>query len=427
MVKRKKDESQQESLEELPSQPVLNIGIVGHVDHGKTTLLERLSGKWADTHSEELKRGITIRLGYADVTFKKCDKCEGAKAYTTKDVCAICNSKTRPIRKISFVDAPGHESLMATMLAGATIMDGALLLIATDEECPQPQTREHLMALQIIGVKRVIVVQNKVDLASEEQTVKNYEQIKEFLKGTDFENAPIIPISAQHRTGLDFLMQAIDEYIPIPARDKNKDPIMLVARSFDINKPGIAINKLVGGVLGGSLKQGILKVDDTIEIRPGRSATEKNQVVWKPLTTKITSLSAGSQNPGSVEPGGSIGILTDLDPSIVKSDQLTGSLVGLPGKLPKTWSDLTLNVHLMQRVVGTKEEINVEPVKIGESLMLNVNSAATVGVVAELKKNKIRCKLKLPVCADIGSRVTLSRKMGNRFRLIGYGEIQDSK
>jgi translation initiation factor 2 subunit 3 len=82
MVKRKKDESLQESIEELPAQPVLNIGMIGHVDHGKTTLLERLSGKWADTHSEELKRGITIRLGYADVTFRKCDKCEGGNTGT---------------------------------------------------------------------------------------------------------------------------------------------------------------------------------------------------------------------------------------------------------------------------------------------------------------------------------------------------------
>ena len=422
MTKKKKDEQ-----EELSEQPVLNIGIVGHVDHGKTTLLERLSGKWTDTHSEELKRGITIRLGYADVTFRKCKKCKGAKAYSTKEKCQACNSITKQLRKVSFVDAPGHESLMATMLSGATIIDGALLLVAANEECPQPQTREHLMALQIIGIKHVIVVQNKADLVDEEQAIKNYEQIKEFLKGTDFENAPIIPISAQHRVGLDFLMQAIDEYIPIPIRDLNKEPIMLVARSFDINKPGITPEKLVGGVLGGSLKHGMLKVGDTIEIRPGRTVIEKNQQVWKPLTTKIISLNSGGSNIQSVVPGGSIGVLTSLDPSIVKSDQITGSLVGLPGKLPNVWNELRLDVHLLKRVVGTKEELNVEPIKIGEALMLNVNSATTVGIVVELKKNKIKCKLKLPICADTVSRVTISRRIGNRYRLIGYGEIQEVK
>ena len=75
-------------------------------------------------------------------------------------------------------------------------------------------------------------------------------------------------------------MQAIDEHISTPVRDPNKEPIMLVARSFDINKPGITPDKLVGGVLGGSLKQGMLKVSDTIEIRPGRKVIEKNQQVW---------------------------------------------------------------------------------------------------------------------------------------------------
>jgi len=424
MARKKKDEQQQELLE-LPAQPVINIGMVGHVDHGKTTLLERLSGKWTDTHSEELKRGITIRLGYADVTFRKCEKCEGAKAYTTKEKCPVDNSDTIPLRNVSFVDAPGHESLMATMLAGATIMDGALLLVAANEECPQPQTREHLMALQIMGMKNIIIVQNKIDLASEEQALKNYGQIKNFLKGTDFENAAVIPISAQHRVGLDLLMQAIDENIPTPARDSSKDPIMLVARSFDINKPGITSDKLVGGVLGGSLRQGTLKVNETIEIRPGRTIVEKNQQVWKPITTKIASLNSGGENLESVGPGGSIGILTSLDPSIVKSDQITGSIVGLPGKLPPVWNELLLDVHLLQRAVGTKEELNVDPIKLSEPLMLNVNSAATVGIVIELRKNRIRCKLKLPVCADSGSRVTISRRIGNRFRLIGYGEIKE--
>lgn len=423
MARKKKDGTQQELQQELPLQPVLNIGMVGHVDHGKTTLLERLSGKWTDTHSEELKRGITIRLGYADVTFRKCEKCEGAKAYTTKEKCPVDGSETMPLRKVSFVDAPGHESLMATMLSGTTIMDGALLLVAANEQCPQPQTREHLMALQIIGLKHIIIVQNKIDAVNEEQALKNYDQIKEFIKGTAFENAPIIPISAQHRAGLDFLMQAIDEYMPTPARDANKEPLMLVARSFDINKPGITFDKLVGGVLGGSLKQGALKVGDTIEIRPGRTVIEKNQQVWKPIATKIVSLNSGGENLESVGPGGSIGILTSLDPSIVKSDQLTGSIAGLPGKLPRVWNELILEIHLLQRVVGTKEELGVEPIKMSEALMLNVNSAATVGIVIELKKNKIKCRLKLPVCADAGSRVTISRRIGNRFRLIGYGGI----
>ena len=113
------------------SQPELNIALVGHVDHGKTTLTERLSGKWTDTHSEELKKGITIRLGYADFSVYYCAKCD---FHTGKEKCLKCNEGTKFIRKISLVDAPGHESLMATMLSGAAIVDGALLLVAANEK-----------------------------------------------------------------------------------------------------------------------------------------------------------------------------------------------------------------------------------------------------------------------------------------------------
>lgn len=118
---------------ELHVQPEINIGLVGHVNHGKTTLTEALTGKWTNTHSEEIKKGITIRLGYADSTFRKCPKCKEPEAYTTREKCS-CGEVSIPIRKVSFVDAPGHESLMATMLSGATIMDGAILLVAADRK-----------------------------------------------------------------------------------------------------------------------------------------------------------------------------------------------------------------------------------------------------------------------------------------------------
>lgn len=406
---------------EEAEQPVINIGMVGHVDHGKTTLLERLSGKWADTHSEEIKRGITIRLGYADVTFRKCEKC---KLFTVKKECPECKKETKVLRKVSFVDAPGHESLMATMLAGATIMDGALVLISANEDCPQPQTREHIMALEIIGIKDVVIVQNKIDLVSEEQAIKNYEQIKRFIQTTKYKDAPIIPISAQHSVGIPPLIKAIENKIKTTKRDTKKDPLMLVARSFDINRPGTEIEKIQGGVLGGSLKQGILKQGEEIEIRPGYEVEEKNKKIWKSLKTKIIGLKSGGISLKEVSPGGSIGVLTSLDPAIVFSDKLAGSIVGLSGKLPPVWDKLSLEVHLLERVVGSKEELNVEPIKLKEALMLNVNSAATVGMVSELKKEGIGCKLKLPVCAEVGSRVTISRRIGNRFRLIGYGIIK---
>lgn len=364
-------------------------------------------------------------MGYADITIYKCKKCKEPEVYTINLKCPNCGSSTEQIRKISLVDAPGHETLMATMLSGAAIMDAALLLVAANEACPKPQTREHLMALEIAGIKNIIIVQNKIDLVSEEEAMKNYDQIKDFVKETIAENAPIIPISAQHNINLDILLEEIQKRFTTPERDPTKDPIMLIARSFDINKPGTEIDNLVGGVVGGALKQGKLKIGDKVEIRPGLKAEKEGKTNWNPLLTEISSLKTGNSTVNEVCPGGSIGVLTKLDPSLVKADSLIGNILGHPDKLPKVWDEMDLELHLLSRVVGSKEELTVEPIKKGEPLMLNINSATTVGIVSALGKNTVHVILKLPVCADTKDRVTISRRIGSRFRLIGYCDIKD--
>ncbi|MFH1328455.1 MAG: translation initiation factor IF-2 subunit gamma, partial [Candidatus Bathyarchaeota archaeon] len=198
------------------SQPEVNIGLAGHVDHGKTTLIQGLTGIWASKHSEELKRGITIKLGYADCVFYKCPNCPPPTSYTTNEKCPNCGSPAKILRAVSFVDCPGHEVLMTTMLSGASVMDGALLIIAADSPVPQPQTREHLAALEIAGVKNIVVVQNKVDLVTKEEALDNYKQIRDFLAKTTVADAPVIPVSAQHAINLDLLIEAAEKYIPTP-------------------------------------------------------------------------------------------------------------------------------------------------------------------------------------------------------------------
>jgi translation initiation factor 2 subunit 3 len=397
--------------------------MVGHVDHGKTTLTQALSGEWTDRHSEEIKRGISIRLGYASCIFRKCPKCEGSKAYTTEQKCPSCGSKTEVLRMVSFVDSPGHETLMATMLSGAALMDGAVLVIAANEPCPQPQTKEHLMALDIIGVKHIIIAQNKIDLVPKEQALAHYKQIKEFIKGTVAEDAPIIPIAAQHKANVDILIQEIERVIPSVKRDPSKPARMFIARSFDVNRPGYKPEELKGGVVGGSLLQGKLEVGQVINICPGVKIEEENRVYWKPLTTEITSMMVGNQRVKEVYPGGLVGIGTKLDPSITKSDGLSGMVLGLPNTLPPVMHDFTLEVHLLQRVVGMREELEVEKIKTNEPLMLNIGTATTVGIVTSARDDEAELKLKLPVCAEKGSRVAISRRIGARWRLIGYGII----
>ncbi|MFH0752380.1 MAG: translation initiation factor IF-2 subunit gamma [archaeon] len=406
------------------SQPVINIGLVGHVDHGKTTLVSRLSGKWTDTHSEERKRGITIRLGYANATFYKCPKCEDPECYGSKVKCPKCGETTIKLRTVSFVDAPGHETLMATMLSGSAIMDYAILMVAANESCPQPQTKEHLMALDICGIKNIIIAQNKIDLVSEEDAIKNYKEIKEFVKGTIAEKAPIVPISAQGEANIDLLIKAIEENFPTPNRDLDKNPVMFVIRSFDVNKPGTKIANIVGGVLGGAIILGKLKVGDKIEIKPGRKKEKNGKVHWDTITTDVSGIMTGNDSVGEAMPGGSIALLTNLDPSIVKSDALAGNLVGKVGTLPGTLNEIDLELKLLERVVGTEKELNVDPIRKGEALMLNVNASVTTGVVTALSKNAVHIVLKRPICAKKEDRVTISRLLGHRFRLIGFGLIK---
>ncbi|MEM3726266.1 MAG: translation initiation factor IF-2 subunit gamma [Candidatus Bathyarchaeia archaeon] len=407
----------------LPKQPEINIGTIGHVDHGKTTLVQALTGVWASRHSEELKRGITIKLGYADMPIYKCPKCESPKNYSTQPTCPNCGSRTTFVRAVSFVDAPGHEALMATMLSGAAIMDGALLVIAADEPCPQPQTREHLAAAEIVGIKNMVIVQNKIDIVDADRARRSYEEIKNFVKGTVAENAPIIPVSAQRGVNMDILIQAIEEFIPTPKRDETKPPLMYVVRSFDVNKPGTPIEKLEGGVLGGTILQGKFSVGSEIEIRPGISTEKEGRSFHNPLFSEIVSLHAGGRSVKEAHCGGLVGVGTLLDPSFSKADGLTGNIVGKSGMLPPTLSELTLETHILEQAVGTKELIKVERINIGETLLLHVGAAITVGKVDSVKKETITAKLSRPVCAQEGSRVAISRKIMGRWRLIGYGII----
>lgn len=399
--------------------PDFNIGIVGHVDHGKTTLTEALTGKWTDTHSEEIKRGISIRLGYADITIYKCPKCKGPKAYSTTKKCINCFSTGEPVRTISFVDAPGHETLMATVLSGAALMDGALLVIASNEECPQPQTYEHLTALNIVDINKVIIVQTKIDLVTREQALANYQQIKNFVKGTIAENAPIIPVSARQRVNLDVLIEAIDNVMKPAERDPKKVPKFLVARSFDVNKPGTAIEKLEGGVIGGSLVQGKLKVGDEIEIRPGIKIKDK----YEPVKTKITGLQKAGKNLDEIEPGGLAGVSTTLDPYLTKSDSLSGSIVSLPGKLPPLANKIRMKTTLLKRVVGTKESMDVGDIKTSDLLMVTLATMRTTGSVVSRRPGEAEIALKSPLCVDRGEKVSMSKLFSGRWRLIGYGEI----
>jgi len=395
--------------------------MVGHVDHGKTTLTQALSGVWTDTHSEERKRGISIKLGYADTAFyKTVDGRFYAKGKHPED---RDDSDGELLRVVSFVDAPGHETLMAVMISGASIMDGAMLLIAATEKCPQPQTREHLAALQIAGIENIVVVQNKIDIVTRERAVESYGEIKEFLGGTIAEGAPIIPVSAHHDVNLDILIQAIEDVIPTPDRPSDETGLMYVARSFDTNRPGSRPAELRGGIIGGSIVEGSFSIGDPILIAPGRRVQGDGD--WEPIRTTIESVKGGGIDLESVHAGGLCGIATPMDPVSTKADELSGQVMAREGELPPVWKDLDLELELLDNMVsgGQNAPEKVRPLQPNEMLMVNSATATSVGTVSSIKGSKATLQLRLPICAKSGSRITLSRRVGSRWRLIGHGSI----
>lgn len=410
-------------------QPEVNIGVVGHVDHGKTTLVQAITGIWTSKHSEELKRGMTIKLGYAEASIGRCEGCKDPEAYVTEPSCNHCNpgGEAKFLRRVSFIDAPGHEILMATMLSGSALMDGALLVVAANEPFPQPQTREHFVALGIAGVKQLIVVQNKIDVVSKEDALKQYREIRNFLKGTWAEEAPIIPVSALHKVNIDALLKEIQDVIKTPERNLEADPIMLIIRSFDVNRPGTPGKELKGGVVGGSLIQGKLKVGDEVKILPGyRVEKPGGKAEYEPLYTTVASLRFGDLEVNEARPGGLLAVGTLLDPSYAKADALIGSvLVKGNADVPVVWELEIEQYQQLERLVGSKEMLKVEAVKPKENLMINVGSATTLGVAKTVTKDRLVVELKRPVVLYSKKlRAVISRQIAGRWRLSGWGEIK---
>lgn len=388
-------------------QAEVNIGLTGHVDHGKTSLTKALSGKWTDTHSEELKRGISIRLGYADTAFYEYagkNSPEKFGVHAEKD-----GVKGKVLRKVSFIDAPGHETLMTTMLSGAALMNGALLVIAANETCPQPRTAEHLMALQIGGIKNIIVVQNKVDLVDKKRALESHNEIKKFLKEYGYENAPIVPISANFNANIDALISTIQEHIPTPAFEEKKPLKMYISRSFDVNKPGTPIEKLQGGVLGGSIVQGTLSPHQKVEITPG--------VNGKPIQIEALSLNIATGHLNQAHPGGLIAMGTMLDPGITSMDKFKGQIVCAPGSLPAPTDYLSIDFNELPRLLG--EKLPFPHTK--ELMVLTIGTNTLVGEISLVKKNQIDMVLKGKMTIEKGQKIAISRRDKAGWRLAGWG------
>jgi translation initiation factor 2 subunit 3 len=316
---------------------------------------------------------------------------------------------------------------MATMLNGTAVMDAALLLIAANEPCPQPQTSEHLAGVQIMNLKHLIIIQNKIDLVRSEDAQNQYSSILKCTAATAANKAPIIPVSAQLGYNMDYVIQHIAK-IPVPMRDYSAKPRMIVIRSFDVNKAGTDVRELRGGIAGGSILQGCLRIGDEIEIRPGTLERQGDTPVCRIRRTRVIRLKAEDNYLQFAVPGGLIGLETTLDPSLFRNDRLIGQVIGHPNSLPDVFLALTVSVQLFHRLVGVVQTATggtkVAPLRLREVLLINVGSTPTGGQIVGIQDNFVAIRLKIPVCASNGERIALSRKIENlNWRLIGWGRI----
>ncbi|KAF8789645.1 Eukaryotic translation initiation factor 2 like protein [Argiope bruennichi] len=411
--------------EVISRQATINIGTIGHVAHGKSTVVKAISGVQTVRFKNELERNITIKLGYANAKIYKCDyeNCPRPGCYksarSSKEDDFPCDrigcpGRFRLLRHVSFVDCPGHDILMATMLNGAAVMDAALLLIAGNESCPQPQTSEHLAAIEIMKLNHILILQNKIDLVKESQAKEQYQQILKFVQGTVAEGAPVIPISAQLKYNIEVVCEYIAKKIPVPVRDFTSEPRLIVIRSFDVNKPGCEVEDLKGGVAGGSILRGVLKVGMEIEVRPGIvTKDDEGKLMCKPIKSKIVSLFAEQNDLMFAVPGGLIGYLEK-------------SLNGLKTKVRQRLKVKLLTSQYAYFLHGgdLKKGAKVQKLAKTEILMVNIGSLSTGGRVLAVKADLAKISLTNPVCTEVGEKIALSRRIDKHWRLIGWGMIR---
>ncbi|MDP7691634.1 MAG: elongation factor Tu [Vicinamibacterales bacterium] len=269
------------------SKPHVNIGTIGHIDHGKTTLTAAITSVLAkhdpknavrsfdsiDNAPEERERGITIATAHVE--------------YTT------------PNRHYAHVDCPGHADYIKNMITGAAQMDGAILVVAATDG-PMPQTREHILLARQVGVPSLVVFLNKVDMVDDEELLDLVElEVRELLSSYDFpgDDLPVVRGSALKALegdedagkGIDALMAAVDDYVPVPERDVDKPFLMPIEDVFSISGRGTVVT--------GRVDRGIVKVGEEIEI-VGFAETQNKVVTGVEMFRKLLDEGVAGDNIG---------------------------------------------------------------------------------------------------------------------------------
>lgn len=367
--------------------PLLNIATMGAVSEGKTSLIKALSGTLTTRHSSEKTRNITIKLGFAKWKYY--------------------DDENNLIHHISFVDCPGHHEYINTMLSGINIIDGAIVIISVNSKIKdKPQLIQHLGAIKVANIKKVIICLNKIDLVSKDTILEIKEELDELLKEYDIKPFIIIPTSFTKNLGINYLKKAImllfNPNDIINDNNNNENNIFRITRSFDINKPNTDWRELNGGVIGGSVTSGTLKIGDEIEIKPGYKGVS--------LKTKIISLQTEDIKLDMITKGGLIGIGTDLDPFYCKDDFLAGQICSLVNKLPDNTTSLTINYEFIT-IFG----FVWKPV-LNDIVTLQIGTTIIDAKLVNLKKNIF--ELSKPCCILESDSIVICKKINNILRIV---------
>ena len=197
-----------------------------------------------------------------------------------------------------------------------------------------------------------------------------------------------------------------------------------------MNKPGSEVDDLKGGVAGGSILQGVLRVGQEVEIRPGIVRKDnKNQITCTPIKTLVLSLFAEKNDLQYAVPGGLIGVGTKIDPTLCRGDRMVGHVLGAVGTLPDIFIELEISFYLLRRLLGVRVEgkekgAKVEKLTKNEVLMVNIGSLSANARVLAVKLDLAKLVLTTPVCTQVGEKIALSRRIEKNFRLIGWGQIR---
>ena len=405
----------------LKKQPIFNIGVIGHVAHGKSTLVKSITGTKTQKHSSEKVRNITINIGYAN-----------SKIYIDKSgIYVTCptnmdfddDESLKLVAHISFVDVPGHEAYMSNMVSGSAVMNSTILVIASNENIPQPQTYEHFEAIKNINVEEFIILQNKCDLIEYEKNEEVLEKIKSFVQNSVAENATIIPSSIQNDVNRQEILKNLVRSCSLNNFSKlskkiNENLRMTIIRSFDVNKQNSFYYDLKGGVVGGSLLSGILKINDYVEIRPGFISGNK----YRPIYCKVLSLKSDTRDLEYAVPGGLIGVGLDIDPSFCKNNGMLGQTLGEIDKLPDVCKELAIEYTFINRIDKIDENF-----KTNESIMVNINSMNIVGKLIKVSKKKkfFIINLEKPVCIDVDQNVAVFKMISGKWVLFANGIFKE--